>query len=79
MEKQRIRLTVENGGGVERKAWPITQGVPFAEVRRRMERLADVLQLKAGDAALLLHRRPLSDHRWRYNHWCLQSVAAGQS
>ncbi|OGG52223.1 MAG: hypothetical protein A3F84_20685 [Candidatus Handelsmanbacteria bacterium RIFCSPLOWO2_12_FULL_64_10] len=28
---QRIPLTVENAGGVERKAWPITQGVPFAD------------------------------------------------
>ena len=28
---KRIRLTVENAGGVVRKAWPITQGVPFAD------------------------------------------------
>ncbi len=27
----RIKLTIENPGGVERKAWPITQGVPFAD------------------------------------------------
>ena len=27
----RIKLTIENAGDVERKAWPITQGVPFAE------------------------------------------------
>ena len=27
----RIKLTIENAGNVERKAWPITQGVPFAE------------------------------------------------
>ena len=25
---KQIPLTVENAGGVERKAWPITQGVP---------------------------------------------------
>ncbi len=28
---KRIPLTVENAGGVERKGWPITQGVPFAD------------------------------------------------
>ena len=28
---KRIKMTVENTGGVDRKAWPITQGVPFAE------------------------------------------------
>ncbi|MBI2951455.1 hypothetical protein HYY27_05135, partial [bacterium] len=28
---KRIRLTVENAGGVARQGWPITQGVPFAE------------------------------------------------
>ncbi|MSS70529.1 MAG: hypothetical protein EXS64_03470 [Candidatus Latescibacteria bacterium] len=28
---KRISLTVENTGGVERKGWPITQGVPFAD------------------------------------------------
>ena len=27
---KRIRLSVENAGGVGRKSWPITQGVPFA-------------------------------------------------
>ena len=30
-EIKRIKLTIENPGGVDRKAWPITQGVPFAE------------------------------------------------
>ena len=28
---KRIKLTIENAGGVDRKAWPITQGVPFAD------------------------------------------------
>jgi len=28
---KQIKLTIENAGDVERKAWPITQGVPFAE------------------------------------------------
>ncbi|MSS70538.1 MAG: hypothetical protein EXS64_03515 [Candidatus Latescibacteria bacterium] len=28
---KRIPLTVENAGGVDRKGWPITQGVPFAD------------------------------------------------
>ncbi len=28
---KRIKLTIENPGGVDRKAWPITQGVPFAD------------------------------------------------
>lgn len=27
----RSKLIIENAGDVERKAWPITQGVPFAE------------------------------------------------
>ncbi len=31
METNRVKLTVENVGGVERVAWPVTQGVPFAE------------------------------------------------
>ena len=31
-EIKRIKLTIENPGGVDRKAWPITQGVPFADV-----------------------------------------------
>ena len=30
-EIKRIKLTIENPGGVDRKAWPITQGVPFAD------------------------------------------------
>ncbi len=30
-EIKRIKLTIENHGGVDRKAWPITQGVPFAD------------------------------------------------
>ena len=29
--RERIALTIENAGAVERTAWPITQGVPFAE------------------------------------------------
>jgi len=28
---KRISLTIENAGGIPRKAWPITQGVPFAD------------------------------------------------
>ena len=28
---KRIRLTVEEPGGVDRSAWPVTQGVPFAD------------------------------------------------
>ena len=27
----RIKLTIENAGDIERKNWPITQGIPFAE------------------------------------------------
>src|SRR5687767_12891701 len=30
-QAKRIRLQVENPSNVVRKAWPITQGVPFAE------------------------------------------------
>ena len=30
-EIKRIKLTIENPGGVDRKSWPITQGVPFGD------------------------------------------------
>ena len=28
---KRVELVVENAGGVRRSAWPITQGIPFAD------------------------------------------------
>src|SRR6266508_3406935 len=37
---KRVRLTVENAANVARKAWPVTQGVPFAD--RELERGAPV-------------------------------------
>src|SRR5262249_6023675 len=37
---KRVRLTIENPSKVPRKAWPVTQGVPFAD--RELERGAPV-------------------------------------
>src|SRR2546427_3922522 len=47
---KRIRLTVENAGNVARKAWPITQGVPFAD--GELERGAPVRVVERGGRIL---------------------------
>ena len=31
MANERIKLTVENAGGLDRTSWPVTQGIPFAD------------------------------------------------
>ena len=31
MANDRIRLTIENPGGLDRISWPVTQGIPFAD------------------------------------------------
>ena len=28
---KRIRLHIENAGGISRSAWPVTQGIPFPD------------------------------------------------
>ena len=47
---KRIKLTIENPGGVDRKAWPITQGVPFAD--RDLERGSPVRAVGPDGEAL---------------------------
>jgi len=47
---KRIKLTIEHAGDVDRKNWPITQGVPFAE--SELERGAP-LRVVDGDGTVL--------------------------
>src|SRR5262249_56704162 len=47
---KRVRLTIENPSKVPRKAWPVTQGVPFAG--RELERGAPVRIVEADGRAL---------------------------
>ncbi len=47
---KRVKLTVQNAGGVARRAWPITQGVPFAE--QQLQRGTPVCVVEADGTPL---------------------------
>lgn len=66
---KRIRLTLEEPGGIERTAWPVTQGIPFAvgELRRGdpvrvVTESGDVLASQAQ--CLATWRADLEDVKW---------------
>jgi len=45
---KRVKLTIENAGNVERRGWPITQGVPFAEGELRRGTPVRIVDPEAG-------------------------------
>ena len=47
---KRVKLSVENPSSVERKSWPITQGIPFAD--GELERGAPVRVIDSDGKAL---------------------------
>ena len=83
MQVKRIKLHVEEPGGIDRRAWPITQGVPFAE--GDLERGAPVQVVTAEGERLPTQATCLTTWRadLRYVKWLLLDfqldLAAGQT
>ena len=73
---RRIRLTIENAGGGDRKAWPITQGVPFAD--GDLERGAPVRVVDASGKALATQASSLAtwNKDLKYVKWLLVDFQA---
>ncbi len=73
---KRIPLTVENTGGPERKAWPITQGVPFAD--RELRRGAKVRVVDSSGKRLPVQASCLGTWKkdLRYVKWLLADFQA---
>ena len=61
MQIKRIRLTVEEAGGVDRVAWPVTQGIPFAD--GELERGAAVRVVTVEGAPLPAQGTCLTDRK----------------